>query len=274
MDSRSRTRRTVLLGAATGATIGLAGCLGSLTGENNGDGTENDPGAQSATDATERTITVSESGEVTADPDLAIIQAGIETTGDDADAVRDELATRGDELYDALLEFGLDEDDVTTDRYDVRTRVDYRRLEEDGVDPQSEDDLEEYTYYEGTNRFRIEIHAVDDAGAVVDVAIDAGADEVGRIEFTLSDEKREELREEALEKALAGAETEAEFVAGEVDAQVVEAKHVDTAGGDVSPVHEDVEMDDADDADDAADTELHPDDVTVRGTVKVVYVME
>jgi len=265
-------RRRILATTLTGAAAGLAGCLGSVTGGNGNGGTDDETSSGSNPE-NGRTIRVSEAGEVTADPDLAIIQTGVEATDDDADAVRDDLAERGDALFDALVEHGIDEDDITTDRFDINTQVDYQQLEADGADPQSEEELEEYTYYRGVNRFRVEVHDVDDAGSVVDTAIDAGADTVGRIEFTLSDEKRVQLREEALEEALASAEVEAAFIAGEVDATVVEAKTVDTAGSDVRAVYEDAEMDDVAD-DDAVETELHPDDVTVTATVDVTYSIE
>ena len=270
-------RREVLATTLAAGLAGAAGCLGSLTAndedgtgdEGNGSGTtSNDDNPNGET----RTITVSDSGEVTADPDLAVVQAGVEITGDDAESVRDDLDERGDALYDALIESGLDEDDVTTDRYDISREIDYRRLEEEGADPQSEDDLEEYTDYHGEHRFRIEVHDVDAVGSVVDTAIDAGADDVGRGQFTLSEDKRSAFREDALEEAMAAASREAEFLAGEVDATIVEAKHVDTSGGDVSPTYADVAVEE--DADDAADTELHPDDVSVSATVEVVYVID
>ncbi len=256
-------RRTVVLGAGSVTAAALAGCLGNTQA-----GSADNPNSET------RTISIRESAEVEAEPDLAVIQAGLETRGEDAEEVRDELAERGDALYDALIEYGLDEDDVVTGDFSIRDRIDYRRAEEDGVD--SEDDLDEYRYYEGSHTLTIEVHEVENAGEVIDVAVDAGADEIGRIEFTFSDETREQLRQEALEKALADARAEADFVAGEVDAAVVEAKTVDTSGGDISPVRADYAMDEAveEDADDAPSTELHPDDVTVRATVDVVYEIE
>ena len=256
-------RRKLILGAAGTTAAAFAGCLGSAQ---EGEGAGGD-------DA--RTVSVSESGEAEAEPDLAVVRTSVEVTGDDAQSVRDDLANRSDDLYDALIAYGLEEDDVTTSDFDVRERIDYRRAERDGVDPRSAEAEDEYVHYEGTHEFTVEVHDVDDVGDVIDTAIDAGADDVGRIRFTLSEEKREALREEALEEALEGAHTEAEFVAGEIDATVVEARRVDTTGSGVSPVTERVEMDEAEDAvADEPATELHPDDVTVSATVDVEYVVE
>lgn len=254
-------RRTLLTAGGTITATALAGCLGSSEDDDPADG-----------DDSERTITVSESGEVDAEPDLAVVRVAVEATGENAADVRDDLAERGDALYDALVEYGIDEDAITTDEFNIRDTVDERQMHEDGVEPQSEEDLEPYVYYEGTNAFRIDVEDVGDVGNVIDTAVDAGADSVGRIEFTLSDEKREELRQDALEEAIDAADAEAEFIAGQVDAAVIEAKHVDTSGGRISPVHEEYEAADGDDA--AAETTLRPDDVTVRATVDVQYTIE
>ena len=258
-------RRKLLLASGAVASTAVAGCLG-------GSDAEEEPGE--GTDGSERTITVSESGEVHADPDLAVLQVGVESTGDDAESVRDDLAERGDALYDALVAYGIDEDDITTDQFRIRDRVDHERMRADGVEPESEEDLEPYIYYVGTHAYRVEVHAVDEAGEVIDTAVDAGADTVGRIEFTLSDDKREELRRDALEEALDDADAEAEFIADQVETTVVEAKHVDTSGGGVSTVHEEYDLAEDDAADTAPETTLEPDDVTVSASVDVQYEME
>ena len=259
-------RRKLLLTGGAVASTALAGCLG-------GSDAEEEPGDD--TDSSERTITVSESGEVHADPDLAVLQVGVESTGDDAEAVRDDLAERGDALYDALVAYGIDEEEITTDQFRIRDQIDHEQMREDGVEPDSEEEVEPYVYYVGTHAYRVEVHAVDDAGDVVDTAVDAGADTVGRIEFTLSEEKQEELRQGALEEAIEDADAEAEFIADQVDATVVEAKHVDTSGGDVRPVHEEYDVAEDDDAADTApETTLEPDDVTVSASVDIRYEME
>lgn len=252
----------MIVGSGTVATAAFAGCLGRA---------QEDSGDEPA-DGSSRSIIVSESGRAEAEPDLAILHVGVVETGDDAATVRDGLATRSTELKEALLDYGIPEDDVSTTRYDIRERVDRRRMEEEGTDPSSPEAVEEYTYYEGTYTFRVEVHDVDQAGEVVDVAVDTGADDVGRIEFTLSDERREELREEALEEAIENARTEANFVAEQVDASVVEVTLIDSSGGQVSPVHERVALDAAATPEPA--TEFQPDDVTVTASVRVEYEME
>lgn len=255
-------RRELLTGTAAATTALLAGCIGGAE-EGGGDGTSSDA----------RTITVSASGEAEADPDLAVVQVAVEARGEDAESVRDELAERADDLRGALLAYGLEEDQVTTGDFRIRERVDERAIEARDDEPRTEADVREHVYYEGTHGLTAEVEAVEDAGEVVDVAVDAGADDVDRVQFTLSEARRAELREEALEGAIADARSEADFVAGELDASVLEARRVDTSGGRLSPVRAEVaDYAMEDDADPA--TDLHPDDVTVSASVDVEYLIE
>jgi len=258
-------RRQLLIGGVATASAALAGCTGAA---------RDDPDVEAASDRAEaRTIAVSAAGEAEAEPDLAVLRTGVEVTGDDPREVRDEVGERADRLREALLGHeALEDEDVTTDGFDVRERVDYRAMERDGVRPDDPEAVEEYRHYEGRHGYSIEVDDVDAVGEVIDVAIDAGADEIGRIRYTLSADVRDDLREEAIEEALADAETEAEVVAREVDASLVQVESVDTSGGRVSPVTEryDAEMAETDDA---AGTELHPDDVSVGADVHVVFRM-
>ena len=241
-------RRQFLGGTGAVAATVFAGCLGGTGGGSD-----------------QRTITVSKSGEVTAEPDMAVVSAAIEATGPDQTTVRDELSRRAERLTEALQAAGVDEAAITTDRFDIRQRTD-RRPVEPTADPEGDGGTEEPAYV-GTHAFRIEVDDADAAGDIVDTALEAGADDIGRIGYTLSEERQAELREEALQSALAAARTEAEFVAGEVDASVGEAVSVDTDQDRVSTAYETVE----DDASGGRSTELRPDDVTVRATATVSY---
>lgn len=246
----------------------LAGCT-SLAQEPGDDGDE---------PSDTRTIAVRKTGDVEAPPDKAVLDLAVEARGDSASAVRDDLSSRSADLRDALLEYGIPEADISTEEFRIYQRMDRRAMEEDGVRPNAEADLEKYRFYEGTKSLTVDVQNVDETGDVIDVAVEAGADNVGRILFTLSEETREQLREEAIATAVEDARSEAEYTAAEVGMSVVDARRVDTAGGGVEPVREEYEM-----AGDGAatptasppeQTELQPDDVTVRATVEIVYEME
>ncbi|OYR69865.1 SIMPL domain-containing protein, partial [Halorubrum sp. E3] len=145
-------RLTALIGIA--ALVALAGCTGFA-----GTATPTDGGDDAQL---ERSIEVTASGEATSAPDRATLRVAVTATGDDAAAVRDELAAGEGELRTALTDWGLDEDAIRTERYDVRESYETRD------DPNR-------TRYEGIHQYAIELDDVDAVGEVIDVAIDAGA---------------------------------------------------------------------------------------------------
>ncbi len=275
-------RRQLLVATGTALSAGLAGCLGG-NGGSDGAGTTT-PGNPANTPTPERVgdrrvVTVSGTGEVRGDPDRALLEFEIQARADSASAVRDDVSGRADAVRAALLETGLAEDDVTTSRFRIRERVDRRRLRDADVDPDSPEARERFRFYRGTHSMEVELDDVDAVGSTIDTAVDAGADEVDRVTFTLSDAKRTDLREEALREAVTSAREKADAIAEEVDGEIVEATVVDASRGRVAPVER---------SGDAAlqatptpapgggsrSTGVEPGDVTVGVDVDVRYAME
>ncbi|GAB7009277.1 SIMPL domain-containing protein [Halorubrum trueperi] len=242
------------LGAIVGvvALVALAGCsglVGSTGGSGVGDETELD-----------RSIEVTADGEATAEPDRATVSVAVTATGSDPQTVRDDLTASDGELRSALTDWGLDEDDIRTERYDVHeTR------------PSREDP--EHTEYEGVHQYEIAIDDVDAVGEVIDVAVDAGADEVQRIQFGLSEEREREVRETAIENAMENADADADVLAGSSDLTVEGAYTISTGGSGVSPyrVSDAAMLAEGDDGAGGAATGIETGDVSVRVTVNVVY---
>ncbi|MCU4800025.1 SIMPL domain-containing protein [Halobacteria archaeon HArc-gm2] len=265
-------RRELIVASGGIAATALSGCLGIGEGDGSAAAQQSSPTVE---ERSNRSIVVSNAGQVQGEPDLALLDVGVEASGESAGAVRNELATRAEELRTALLDYGLDEDAVTTSNFYISDRVDRRRMEEEGVRPDSEK-ADEYVYYQGTHSFSVEVEAIDEVGAVIDAAVDGGADRVGRVTFTLSEERRTELREEALRKAIQGARSEAEAIADEVGTSIAETTVVDASQGQVTPFHREFAYDAAATATETAggaSTGVEPGDVTVSASVRVRYRM-
>lgn len=274
-------RRELLAAGGTVAAIGLAGCVGGSAEDDPGAG---DPSAsvddvqQVSADGPARTVAVTSTGEASADPDMALLEVGVQSRADSASEARNEIAEKSEELLEALVDYGIDEDDITTQRYWVHDRIDRRAMEQDGVRPDDPEAREEYTFYEGNHTFQVEIHDVETVGEVIDVAVDAGADQVGHVTYTLSDDRRGELREEALREAISEAREEADLIAEELGAEIVEATVVDASEGHVSPVRREVAFDAGDGAagtptEAAPSTGIERGEVTVTARVRIEYEM-
>lgn len=204
-------------------------------------------GAQEADPAAANvTITVGASGTATAPPDLAVIDIAVEGSAASADEARAMTAENVSAVRDALAEAGVDDEQIRTTSFFIGSE-----REENGS-----------RTYHATHALELQV-PVDDAGAVVDAAVDGGATRVDGVRFTITDETRQELREEALTSAIESARTDADVIAAATGVEIEAVRAVetgDTGGGPV--VFESARE---------GQTTFDPGPVTVSATVTVTY---
>lgn len=239
----------------------LAGCTGGLTG-----GTD-EPTAGSGVggaDGDASTVAVAGQGSVEAQPDAASLRLRVTASGDDPEAVRDGLSQDASAVREALLEYGLDADQMRTEGFHIRENRRALREPEADHDP-----------YRGFHRIEVDLDDPDAVGDVVDVAVESGPVQVERVTFGLSDERREQLRDEALQEAMANARGEAETVAAAENLEIASAERIVTDQVRVdrprATVVREAAATPAPDAGDATNTRVEGDDVTVTASVQVVY---
>ncbi|MFO8064125.1 MAG: SIMPL domain-containing protein [Spirochaetia bacterium] len=169
------------------------------------------------------TVTVVGRGEVTAVPDQATITVGVQVFDEDAQAASAELSDRMDAVVAALQEAGVPEEHIRTTNYSIffeRDREAERRPERDGVQDgdggpagggSPGDGGRPAGTYRVQNMVRVLISEVDRAATIVDTAIEAGANQMHGIRFSLSDPAS--LDGEALTRAMDHARDRAETLA-------------------------------------------------------------
>jgi hypothetical protein len=211
------------------------------------------------TDGPERSIEVAADGEASAEPDRATVLVAVESTAADPQTVRTELAESDGELRTALYDWGIAEDDVRTERYDIREARGGR------------DTPDEPTEYTGIHLYAVEVDDVDAVGEVIDVAVGAGADRVERIRFGLSDERADDLREQALTDAMDTARAEADTLAANADLEVTGARTVSTTNVRTAPYTNTAVQAEGDAATESARTGIQTGNVDVTVTVRVVF---
>ncbi len=175
------------------------------------------PGAADA-----RLITVSGEGRAAGEPDVAIINLGVEArrpTAVDAMAAVNAAAAS---VLDALKGAGVAREDIQTDRISVTAQYDYRSQQR-GEQPR-------LTGYLAANSVSAKVREIDRAGPVIDAAIGAGANNLDGISFAFDDPAPllNEARRSAVEDALAKAELYAN-AAGVKAGRVVEISDVAAA---------------------------------------------
>ncbi len=141
--------------------------------------------------------------ELTAPPDLAKISLSIETRSNSANKAVEENARLANRVLQALLNYGLREDNIKTSSYRL-----YSYREGQKTDSETE---QEQIYYQATNEMLISITQLDTVGEIIDLAVKAGANNINYINFELS--APQELMFQALKMATEQARRKAEAIA-------------------------------------------------------------
>ncbi|WP_276299919.1 SIMPL domain-containing protein [Halorussus lipolyticus] len=236
-----------------------AGCAGSFpaatdaSAKAQGTATEQ-PGEQS--DRGGKTISVSASGRAEAEPDQAVLRVAVLARGDDANAVREQLARNASQMREALRSAGIADDQIRTVRYAIDQE--YREVDGD----------RRPVGFQGVHAFEITLSNASRAGAIIDVAVSNGANQVDNVELTLSDERRREVRADALRDAMENARGDAEVIAESANLTVVGVHTASTGDVSFSPVRAEALTADAAGQ---AGTSIESGPVTVTAQVQVTY---
>jgi len=201
-----------------------------------------------------RTVAVAGTGEVDASPDAAVVRLSVTARGPDAANVSDEIAAGASQLRDTLADFGVPEEDVQTQHYNIHQD---RRPDNGNGEP----------VYVGEQSFEVTLEDVDEVGSLIDAAVDGGADDVGGVRYTLSSERRDEVRDDAIRTAVEDARGEAAVIADSTNLQLGGVQRAASRETSVNPYHAEVAMA----ADGGGGTTVDPQDVTVSATVEVTF---
>jgi uncharacterized protein len=152
--------------------------------------------ARSEQGAPTRGITVSATGQVEAAPDRAALELGVETESPNAQSALAQNAERLNRVLAALRRAGVAKHDLQTSQVSLW--------------PQRASDGTTVTGYQATNTVSAEL-GVEQAGAVIDAAVGAGANVVSGP--ALAVQERDALYRQALAKAVEAGRAKAEAVA-------------------------------------------------------------
>jgi hypothetical protein len=142
-----------------------------------------------------RTITVVGLGSVKIEPDIAQASIGVETVGATVRTATTEATSTMDSVMAALKGLGIADKDIQTSGYSVWADRNPSPLGE-GVTPQE-------PVYHVNNMVTVVIRKLDSVGAVLDASIEAGANSIYGVSFSI--DKPEALESQARELAVADA---------------------------------------------------------------------
>ena len=167
-------------------------------------------------------ILVTGTGTATAEPDLAIINLGVQVLSESVGAALEEANHSLEAMLAVLSRYEIEERDTQTRRFNISTQYDYRQ-----------DDGPVVIGYQVTNELGVKMRDLSNIGPLIEDVVTAGGNavQVNGINFTIEDDAA--LRDEALmgavESAMAQAERLAELSGVEVG-KLVRVVEVGNAG--------------------------------------------
>lgn len=164
-------------------------------------------------------ITVTGVGQSAASPDLMNVDLGITVLADTVADGRALATSRAQALIGSLKERGVGNDDIQTRRYSIHPEYEHR------------DGQQRLRGYRVSNELEVVLRDLGSAGEILDLAAEAGGDEVTINNVSFSVEDQTEIRDQARETAWADARSRAEHLArlsGRTLGQVVDI--VETSG--------------------------------------------
>jgi hypothetical protein len=171
----------------------------------------------------ERSISVTGSGFVVAEPDMAHISMGVVSEADNAKDALAKNSAAMRTLIDAMKGNAIEARDIQTTSFNVSPR--YQNFK-DGRPPV-------INGYQVHNQVRIVVRDIKKLGAVLDQAVQQGSNQIGGIGFEVS--KADELKGEARKQAIANAKRKAELYASAAGVKLGHVLAIEEAGAQAGP---------------------------------------
>jgi len=150
-------------------------------------------------------------GTITLEPDLVLLNIGVETMADTVAIARGDAAKAMAAIVDAVKARGLEDTDIQTVSFNIWPRYEYPEVVIDG----SRTRKQTLVGYTVSNTASIKVREIDAVGEIIDDITVAGGDStrINGINFTIEDTSAyiAQLREDAVNDAIAKAEQFAEL---------------------------------------------------------------
>jgi len=201
-------------------------------------------------------ITVNGEATIAAEPDQAQIDIGVFTQARSAPEASRENAERLARVLAEVKKLLGRGDEVKTSGYSLNPQYRYPQ----GGKP-------EIVGYIANNVVRIKTAKLDDVGKLIDTAMQAGANNINRLVFTLKDE--EAARLDALRQASAKAKAKAEAIAASLGLKILRIASVTEGERSFQPIFRQAPMARGEALAAQAPTPVEPGTVDVRSTVSL-----
>ncbi|SFM91001.1 SIMPL domain-containing protein [Methanolobus profundi] len=209
---------------------------------------------QSAAD----TITMSGYAEQKVVPDTASLNIGVVIQADTSEEAASENAAIMSAVIEGLKELGLDDKEIQTSYVSVYPIYNY-------------DEGRTITGYSASNSVEVTTTNLDILSDVIDRSAAAGANQIGSISFTVSDEQQEELRADLMDEAVADAASKANDLADSLDLKITGVQTASISESGNNRIYYAMDVEEAAMDEGGVSTPIEPGESTVSMSVQVTY---
>ena len=161
-------------------------------------------------------LSVTGSGTVLVESDLAIVTVGVQETSKDVLEAQSTVNEKIAAIKQALLDAGVEESEINTDSINIYANYDYS------------DNTEVIVGYTARNSLSVRTTDMDNVGSLIDAAFAAGANTLDNVQFTVQDDTQ--AREQALTMAVEDARRKADVLASAAGLQVASIERISEGG--------------------------------------------
>ncbi len=206
-------------------------------------------------------FTVQGTGEVTAIPDTALLNLGVNKQASTVDQAQRQVNEIINKITEDIKTLGVEAKDIKTVNYSVNPNYDYNA------------GSQKINGYVVNADIQVKIKPIDKANQAIDAATKAGATNVGNIQFVLDEKKKKEVEEQARKEAIDAAKEKAQSISKTSGIRLGRLVDVQESGGPIQPYNyaamQTKELRAADNA--APPTELNPGENKITSTVSLSY---
>ncbi|MBN4069390.1 SIMPL domain-containing protein [bacterium AH-315-G05] len=200
-------------------------------------------------------IHVNGAGVVMAKPDIALVNVGVETSSKNSSDAQSENATISNKVIESLKKIGIDEKDIKT--------VSYNMFRERYYDHETRKTVE--GDFKVIHSLQIVVRNIDSVGAIIDTAVNSGANQVNNISFTVSDANKFYL--EALKLAIKNANGKANAIANTM--KITEIVPIEIIEINIAPLTRSMDMMLESKA--VGSTQIETGELEIRANVQMVF---
>ena len=161
-------------------------------------------------------LSVTGSGTVLVESDLAIVTVGVQETSKNVLEAQSTVNEKIAAIKQALLDAGVEESEINTDSINIYANYDYS------------DNTEVIVGYTARNSLSVRTTDMDNVGSLIDAAFAAGANTLDNVQFTVQDDTQ--AREQALTMAVEDARRKADVLASAAGLQVASIERISEGG--------------------------------------------